>query len=307
MAERGYPELRPGARRAVPVDRPSSGSRLVDLAEEARVTKQAMMAIVDDLESRGYVRRIADPTDTRAKLVRLTTRGRTRRGRVPPCGAVRRATDEATLGDRAYERCASTRWSSSPSPTATGASDDARRSHRQDRRPERAPAEARAAPRPSWVARCPGIATRSCTCRTSTRTPPRRTMSSPAVPRREAVLRGPRGLGDRLEAVAGHAATRSSSRGCPRWAPVTSICCGATRMGPMTLLERAIATRRRVPGGPPRRPRGRGRGPDARARGGRPRRHLGPRRGCDVRTHPPCSLGRPRLTERGARPTIGDR
>jgi DNA-binding MarR family transcriptional regulator len=31
---------------------------------------------VDDLESRGYVRRVDDPTDGRAKVVRLTARGR---------------------------------------------------------------------------------------------------------------------------------------------------------------------------------------------------------------------------------------
>ena len=34
------------------------------------------MLAVDELEVRGYVRRVVDPADARAKLVRLTTKGR---------------------------------------------------------------------------------------------------------------------------------------------------------------------------------------------------------------------------------------
>lgn len=76
LAERGYPDLRPGhAALFLSIDR-RAGSRITELAEEARLTKQGMMAIVDDLEARGYVRRVADATDARAKLVRLTARGR---------------------------------------------------------------------------------------------------------------------------------------------------------------------------------------------------------------------------------------
>ncbi|HEX6844490.1 MAG TPA: helix-turn-helix domain-containing protein [Actinomycetota bacterium] len=76
LEERGYPDLRPGhAALFLSIDR-RSGSRITDLAEEARLTKQGMMALVDDLELRGYVRRVPDPTDARAKLVRLTARGR---------------------------------------------------------------------------------------------------------------------------------------------------------------------------------------------------------------------------------------
>jgi DNA-binding MarR family transcriptional regulator len=52
------------------------GMRVTDMAREARITKQSMQAIVDELESLGYVERLADPTDGRAKLVRLTKRGR---------------------------------------------------------------------------------------------------------------------------------------------------------------------------------------------------------------------------------------
>lgn len=76
LAERGYPDLRPGhAAVFLEIDR-RSGSRITELAEASRLTKQGMMALVDDLEARGYVRRVPDPSDARAKLVRLTARGR---------------------------------------------------------------------------------------------------------------------------------------------------------------------------------------------------------------------------------------
>jgi DNA-binding MarR family transcriptional regulator len=76
LEERGFPDLRPGhAALFLTIDR-RSGSRLSDLAEHVRLTKQGMMLLVDDLESRGYVRRVPDPSDARAKLVRLTARGR---------------------------------------------------------------------------------------------------------------------------------------------------------------------------------------------------------------------------------------
>ncbi len=76
LEERGFPDLRPGhASLFLSIDR-RSGSRLTDLAENVRLTKQGMMLLVDDLESRGYVRRVPDPSDARAKLVRLTARGR---------------------------------------------------------------------------------------------------------------------------------------------------------------------------------------------------------------------------------------
>ncbi len=52
------------------------GSRVSDLAEQARVTKQSAAFLVDQLEAAGYVERAPDPTDGRARLVRLTTRAR---------------------------------------------------------------------------------------------------------------------------------------------------------------------------------------------------------------------------------------
>ncbi len=76
MTERGYADVRPGHGAVfLHIDR-RSGSRLGELAAKADVTKQSMMQVVDELEARGYVRRVADPGDARAKLVRLTAEGR---------------------------------------------------------------------------------------------------------------------------------------------------------------------------------------------------------------------------------------
>lgn len=51
------------------------GSRLAELAEAAQVSKQTVGSIVDQLERAGYVQRIPDPSDARARLVTLTEKG----------------------------------------------------------------------------------------------------------------------------------------------------------------------------------------------------------------------------------------
>ncbi len=51
------------------------GMRLTELASLAGLTKQSVGEIVDDLTRLGYVERIPDPTDKRAKLLRLTDKG----------------------------------------------------------------------------------------------------------------------------------------------------------------------------------------------------------------------------------------
>ena len=48
------------------------GTRLTELAEAAQVTKQTAGFLVDQLEKAGYVERVPDPTDGRARLVRIT-------------------------------------------------------------------------------------------------------------------------------------------------------------------------------------------------------------------------------------------
>ncbi len=102
LEERGYPDLRPGhAAVFLHVDR-RSGSRLSDLAARARVSKQSMMLTVDELETRGYVRRAPDRDDARAKLVKLTTRGRTAAAECRRAVQAVETRARRQLGDRGY-------------------------------------------------------------------------------------------------------------------------------------------------------------------------------------------------------------
>ena len=52
------------------------GSRLGELAQAAQVSKQTLGSVVDQLERAGYVCRVPDPTDARARLVLVTDLGR---------------------------------------------------------------------------------------------------------------------------------------------------------------------------------------------------------------------------------------
>lgn len=52
------------------------GSRLTELAQRARMTKQSVGEVATELEQRGYLERVPDPSDGRAKIIRLTERGR---------------------------------------------------------------------------------------------------------------------------------------------------------------------------------------------------------------------------------------
>ena len=52
------------------------GSRLTNLAEQAQVTKQTASLLIASLEREGLVERVPDPADGRARLIRLTSRGR---------------------------------------------------------------------------------------------------------------------------------------------------------------------------------------------------------------------------------------
>lgn len=51
------------------------GTRVTDLAERAQITKQTAGFLVDQLERAGYVRRVPDPADARARLVQIAPRG----------------------------------------------------------------------------------------------------------------------------------------------------------------------------------------------------------------------------------------
>lgn len=76
MIEAGYGELRPAHMSIFQhLDHPPGGTQITVLADRAQMTKQSMGELVDYLVKLGYVERIPDPTDRRAKLVRFTELG----------------------------------------------------------------------------------------------------------------------------------------------------------------------------------------------------------------------------------------
>ena len=74
LAAHGHPEVR-AAHGAVFEFLDDAGTRVSVLADRARMTKQSMTELVVHLERHGYVERVPDPEDRRAKLVRATGRG----------------------------------------------------------------------------------------------------------------------------------------------------------------------------------------------------------------------------------------
>jgi DNA-binding MarR family transcriptional regulator len=75
MGEAGFPDIRP-AHSSLFRNIARNGSRVSKLAERAQMTKQSMGYLADSLAAAGYVTLEPDPTDRRAKQVRLTERGR---------------------------------------------------------------------------------------------------------------------------------------------------------------------------------------------------------------------------------------
>jgi DNA-binding MarR family transcriptional regulator len=74
LAEAGFDDVTPAQARVMQRIGPD-GTRLTELAEAAQVTKQTAGFLVDQLERAGYVRRTPDPSDARARLVRIAERG----------------------------------------------------------------------------------------------------------------------------------------------------------------------------------------------------------------------------------------
>ncbi|WP_448810814.1 MarR family winged helix-turn-helix transcriptional regulator [Agromyces bauzanensis] len=74
LADRGHAELSM-ARIAVFSGLEASGTNIRTLAERAGLTRQAMSALVREVEALGYVTTRPDPADGRAVLVELTAAG----------------------------------------------------------------------------------------------------------------------------------------------------------------------------------------------------------------------------------------
>lgn len=76
LAAAGYPDVQPTHGNNLFRHLRREGSRITEIADQAQLTKQYIGNLADYLEERGYVERIPDPQDGRAKLVRLTAKGR---------------------------------------------------------------------------------------------------------------------------------------------------------------------------------------------------------------------------------------
>jgi DNA-binding MarR family transcriptional regulator len=76
LAEEGYGDIREGYGCVFGFIDIDEGSRLTELAERAGLTKQAVGEVIPELEQLGYVTREPDPRDRRAKIIKLTPKGR---------------------------------------------------------------------------------------------------------------------------------------------------------------------------------------------------------------------------------------
>lgn len=74
LEKRGH-ELSPATAQVVP-NLPPEGLRSSELAVRLRVSAQRAGQLVDELESLGYLERVPDPVDGRARLVVFAARGR---------------------------------------------------------------------------------------------------------------------------------------------------------------------------------------------------------------------------------------
>jgi DNA-binding MarR family transcriptional regulator len=75
LAQRGFEDLR-AAHSVVFRHIEPQGSRVSDLASMGGMTKQSMSYLIDALAAAGYISSVQDPADGRAKLAKLTTRGK---------------------------------------------------------------------------------------------------------------------------------------------------------------------------------------------------------------------------------------
>jgi DNA-binding MarR family transcriptional regulator len=75
LTELGFAELRQ-AHGCVFGNIDETGSRLTELADRSGFTKQSVGEAVADLERLGFVERVPDPADGRAKIIRLTEHGK---------------------------------------------------------------------------------------------------------------------------------------------------------------------------------------------------------------------------------------
>ncbi|WP_247237816.1 MarR family winged helix-turn-helix transcriptional regulator [Telluribacter sp. SYSU D00476] len=98
----GYGEIRPTHGTVFQYIK-EEGSRITELAAEAKITKQSMSAIVYELEEKGYLERKPDESDKRAVLFVLTTKGRELRALGRSINHAFEKRWEARLGEKQYQ------------------------------------------------------------------------------------------------------------------------------------------------------------------------------------------------------------
>ena len=102
LLERGH-DLRPSTAQVIP-NLPPEGLRMTELASRLRLTLQRAGQLVSELEEVGYLERVSDPADGRAKRVVYTRRGR---ALIRDIEEITRETTElfaAALGEDRYRR-----------------------------------------------------------------------------------------------------------------------------------------------------------------------------------------------------------
>jgi len=75
LKENGYDDISP-SHGWIFYNTHDEGSRITDLANKAKITKQSMSILVAQLENGGYVKKVGDPNDKRAWLLLLTAKGK---------------------------------------------------------------------------------------------------------------------------------------------------------------------------------------------------------------------------------------
>lgn len=99
LVERGH-DLRPSTAQVIP-NLPPEGLRMSELAARLRLTLQRAGQLVAELEEVGYLERVPDPSDGRAKRVIFTRRGRSL---IRDIDEITRATTEQFAGEIGSDR-----------------------------------------------------------------------------------------------------------------------------------------------------------------------------------------------------------
>lgn len=103
LHEIGFDDVRPAHGCVFSYIERVGGARLTELADRSGLTKQAVGEAVADLERLGYVERVPDPGDGRAKIIRLTDRGVQAMSAVAEVFADIEARFAAEVGEERYQ------------------------------------------------------------------------------------------------------------------------------------------------------------------------------------------------------------